>query len=106
MIDLIYRYFIIFMKNQHFKDVKHRKAFQGAGHYNAKQISLASTTVKQRNTILYVPALQKKVEDINQRAADMWSFAMVLWELSTREVPFAEMSAMEIGMKVSLPSIY
>jgi integrin-linked kinase len=30
----------------------------------------------------------------------MWSFAILLWELETREVPFAELSAMEVGMKV------
>lgn len=48
-----------------------------------------------------VPALQKKPEDINRRSADMWSFAVLLWELVTREVPFADLSHMEIGMKVS-----
>lgn len=47
------------------------------------------------------PALQKKPEDINRRSADMWSFAVLLWELVTREVPFADLSHMEIGMKVS-----
>ena len=30
----------------------------------------------------------------------MWSFAVLLWELVTREVPFADLSQMEIGMKV------
>lgn len=30
----------------------------------------------------------------------MWSFAVLLWELVTREVPFADLSHMEIGMKV------
>ena len=39
-------------------------------------------------------------ETCDQRAADMWSYTMILWELSTREVPFAEMSPMEMGMKV------
>lgn len=51
-------------------------------------------------------ALQKKPEDINRRSADMWSFAVLLWELVTREVPFADLSHMEIGMKVSWHSIY
>lgn len=46
-------------------------------------------------------ALQKRPEDINRRSADMWSFAVLLWELVTREVPFADLSHMEIGMKVS-----
>ena len=45
-------------------------------------------------------ALQKSFADINQRAADMWSYAILLWELATREVPFAELSPMEVGMKV------
>ena len=30
----------------------------------------------------------------------MWSYAILLWELAAREVPFADMSPMEIGMKV------
>lgn len=30
----------------------------------------------------------------------MWSFGVLLWELNTREVPFADLSPMEIGMKV------
>lgn len=47
-------------------------------------------------------ALQKKPEEINRRSADMWSFAVLLWELVTREVPFADLSNMEIGMKVRL----
>ena len=46
-------------------------------------------------------ALQKRPEDINARAADMWSFAILLVELETREVPFADLSPMEIGMKVT-----
>ena len=41
-------------------------------------------------------------ETCDQRAADMWSFAIILWELATREVPFAELSPMEMGMKVFL----
>jgi integrin-linked kinase len=30
----------------------------------------------------------------------MWSFAIVLWELATRNVPFADLTPMEAGMKV------
>ena len=47
-------------------------------------------------------ALGKSPKLINTKAADMWSFAVLLWELSTREVPFPDLSAMEAGMKVSL----
>ncbi|GFN83966.1 hypothetical protein PoB_001047200 [Plakobranchus ocellatus] len=50
-------------------------------------------------------ALQKSPGDINVRASDMWSFAILLWELETREVPFAELEAMEIGMKVALEGL-
>ncbi|XP_045204425.1 integrin-linked protein kinase-like isoform X2 [Mercenaria mercenaria] len=60
---------------------------------------------------LYCPAwmapeaLQKKPEDLNLRAADMWSFAIMLFELETREVPFADLTPMEIGMKVALEGL-
>uniref|UniRef100_A0A672R0F7 Protein kinase domain-containing protein n=1 Tax=Sinocyclocheilus grahami TaxID=75366 RepID=A0A672R0F7_SINGR len=50
-------------------------------------------------------ALQKKPEEINRRSADMWSFAVLLWELVTREVPFADLSNMEIGMKSEQPAL-
>lgn len=45
-------------------------------------------------------ALSKRPADINREASDMWSFAVLLWELATREVPFADLSPMECGMKV------
>ena len=53
----------------------------------------------------FFAALQKKPEDLNVRAGDMWSYAVLLWELATREVPFAELSSMEIGMKVALEGL-
>lgn len=56
--------------------------------------------------LVWFSALQKRPEDINRRSADMWSFAVLLWELVTREVPFADLSHMEIGMKVSGYIIY
>lgn len=50
-------------------------------------------------------ALQKRVSDRNWEASDMWSFAILLWELATREVPFADMSPMELGMKIALEGL-
>ncbi|XP_047480671.1 integrin-linked protein kinase homolog pat-4-like [Penaeus chinensis] len=46
-------------------------------------------------------ALQKKPKDLNVKAADMWSFAVTLWEMATREVPFADLTPMEAGMKIA-----
>jgi len=46
-------------------------------------------------------ALGKSPKTINAKAADMWSFAVLLWELSTREVPFPDLSPMEAGMKIA-----
>ena len=45
-------------------------------------------------------ALQKKGKEINVKSADMWSFAVLLWELATRQVHFAELSPMEAGLRV------
>lgn len=50
-------------------------------------------------------ALLKKQEEINFRAADMWSYAILLWELHTREVPFADQSSMEVGMKIAMEGL-
>ena len=50
-------------------------------------------------------ALNKSPKNINSKAADMWSFAVLLWELSTREVPFPDLSPMEAGMKVRIRCI-
>ncbi|CAB3260241.1 unnamed protein product [Arctia plantaginis] len=60
---------------------------------------------------LYAPAwlapeaLLKAPAQRNLEAADMWSFAILLWELATREVPFADLSAMECGMKIALEGL-
>ena len=54
---------------------------------------------------LLLVALQHLSSEINTRAADMWSYAVMMWELATREVPFADMSPMEVGMKVVLVSL-
>ena len=45
-------------------------------------------------------ALLKSPKAMNVRAADMWSFAILLWELATREIPFPELAPMEAGMRV------
>jgi integrin-linked kinase len=70
----------------------------------------AKFSFQERNKI-YQPAwmapeaLQKNESDINVRAANMWSFGVLLWELATRQVPFAGMSPIEIGMKVALEDL-
>ncbi|CAH0729509.1 unnamed protein product, partial [Brenthis ino] len=50
-------------------------------------------------------ALQKPAARRNWEAADMWSFAVLLWELATREIPFADLSPMECGMKIALEGL-
>ncbi|CAH4028884.1 integrin-linked protein kinase [Pieris brassicae] len=50
-------------------------------------------------------ALQKPSAKRNWEAADMWSFAVLLWELATREIPFADLSPMECGMKIALEGL-
>lgn len=76
------------------------------------KISMADTKFSfQERGRLYSPAwmspeaLQTAPEELNIRAADMWSFGILLWELNTREVPFSDLSAMEIGMKVALEGL-
>ncbi|XP_026472417.1 integrin-linked protein kinase-like [Ctenocephalides felis] len=46
-------------------------------------------------------ALQKNRLVRNAEACDMWSFAVCLWELATREVPFADLSPMECGLRIA-----
>lgn len=50
-------------------------------------------------------ALQRAPDQLNIRAADMWSFGILLWELNTREVPLADLSPMECGMKIALEGL-
>ncbi|XP_047126921.1 integrin-linked protein kinase [Hydra vulgaris] len=45
--------------------------------------------------------LRNSPESVDQRSADMWSFAIIMWELSTREVPYSSLSPMECGMKIA-----
>ncbi|VDK46091.1 unnamed protein product [Anisakis simplex] len=76
------------------------------------KISMADTKFSfQEVGRLYSPAwmspeaLQRSPTELNIRAADMWSFGILLWELSTREVPFSDLSPMETGMKVALEGL-
>jgi integrin-linked kinase len=49
---------------------------------------------------LYLFELVLEKKDVDKRAADMWSFGVVLWEVSTRQVPFGECAAMQCGLRV------
>ncbi|KAL3123591.1 hypothetical protein niasHT_005136 [Heterodera trifolii] len=76
------------------------------------KISMADTKFSfQEVGRLYSPAwmapeaLQRSPESLNTRASDMWSFGILLWELNTREVPFSDLSPMEIGMKIALEGL-
>lgn len=46
-------------------------------------------------------ALTRRREDRNWQACDMWSYAICIWELATREIPFADLSPMECGMRIA-----
>ncbi|KAK6102280.1 integrin-linked kinase, putative [Brugia malayi] len=76
------------------------------------KISMADTKFSfQEVGRLYSPAwmspeaLKYSPSDLNIRAADMWSFGVLLWELNTREVPFSDLSPMEIGIKIALEGL-
>lgn len=45
-------------------------------------------------------ALQKRASEINLEAAHIWSYAIILWELQTREVPFCDYSPMIVGLGI------
>ena len=51
--------------------------------------------------IIIFQALKKNPGEMNSRAADMWSYAVMLWEMSMREVPFGDLSPMEAGMRIA-----
>ncbi|KRZ17426.1 Integrin-linked protein kinase, partial [Trichinella zimbabwensis] len=76
------------------------------------KLNMADTKFSfQEKNRLYSPAwmspeaLQKRFNEINFKAADMWSFGIILWELCTREVPFADLSPMQIGMKIAVEGL-
>jgi hypothetical protein len=45
-------------------------------------------------------ALKKRPHDINKKLADMWSFAVIIWELHMRQIPFANYSPAQCGFYV------
>ena len=49
---------------------------------------------------LVLPALQFRESEIDKRAADMYSFAVVMWEVGTGEVPYGGLPVMKVGLKV------
>lgn len=50
-------------------------------------------------------ALQRKSSERNWEACDMWSFAICVWELATREIPFSNLIPMECGTKIALEGL-
>ena len=52
--------------------------------------------------LILVPltVLSHRYEDQNRKASDMYSFAIMLWELATMQVPFGDVPAMAVGLKV------
>ena len=51
--------------------------------------------------LLAVTALQFREHEIDKRAADMYSFAVVMWEVGTGEVPYGGLPVMKVGIKAS-----
>ena len=49
---------------------------------------------------LSLSALQKRPDEIDKRAADMYGFALILWEIATGKLPYAGLSPMMAGLKV------
>jgi integrin-linked kinase len=45
--------------------------------------------------------LQKRPDDVDKRSADMYSFALILLEIATNKLPFANMSPMAAGLKIA-----
>ena len=51
---------------------------------------------------MYKKALSKKLDDYSKKPADMWSFAIILWELYTKEIPFEDYLPMQCGILVRI----
>ena len=45
--------------------------------------------------------LGHRPEEVDRRACDMYSFAIILWEIATGKIPFLGLSPMQVGIKVS-----
>jgi len=63
--------------------------------------SFQDTTKVQAPNWMSPEMLRLNPASVEQRSADMWSFAIVMWELATREVPYSSLSPMECGMKIA-----
>ena len=48
----------------------------------------------------YFLVLQKRPDEVDKRAADMYSFAVIFWEIATGKIPYAGLSPMMAGFKV------
>jgi len=80
------------------------------GEQNAR-LDLASSDFSiQGSDKIYDPAwmapealapISPKGNDFNRKKADMWSFSIVLWEMVTHEIPFVDLSPMQIGIQVA-----
>lgn len=46
-------------------------------------------------------ALKNRPEEINKASADMWSFAIILWELHTKTIPFGDYIPMLLGQMIA-----
>ena len=44
--------------------------------------------------------LSHRYEHQNRKASDMYSFAIILWELATMQIPFGDAPVMAVGLKV------
>ena len=50
--------------------------------------------------------LSYRYEDQNRKASDMYSFAIMLWELATMQIPFGDVPVMAVGLKVFVVCLF